>query len=84
MYAFFIGLINNLIAGLGAVLNAIFSLLPPSPFTALDNSPIASYLPTINYFVPVSQIITISEVWLTGISAYYIYQIVLRWLKAIR
>lgn len=84
MYAFFIGFVNSLIAGLGAVLNAIFGLLPPSPFSIIDNSPIASYLPGINYFVPVNQIITISEIWLTSIGTYYLYQIVLRWLKAIK
>lgn len=83
MYAFVINTLNSLIKGIGLVLSTIFSVLPTSPFTLISNSPIAEYLPTLNYFVPISEIISISETWLVCVGAYYIYQIALRWIKAI-
>lgn len=74
---------NFIISSLGAILTLIVSLLPKSPFALIDNSPIAEYLPTINFFIPVSQIIAIGQAWLLAIGSYYLYQIVLRWIKAI-
>lgn len=75
--------INTLIEGLGSVLTVIFSILPSSPFKLISNSPIAEYLPTLNFFIPVAEIIAITQVWLSAIGVYYLYQIVLRWIKAI-
>lgn len=80
---FFVDLINYLIKGLGSVLSLIFSILPTSPFVILDNSVIADYLPYINYFVPLNEVIVILQAWLLAIGSYYIYQIALRWIKAI-
>jgi len=80
---FIVGILNALIKGLGGVLSALFFFLPPSPFTMLDNSPLAEYLPYINYLLPVSEVIVILQAWVTAIGVYYIYQIGLRWLKAI-
>lgn len=76
------GIINNLIKLLGDVLGFVTALLPNSPFQLLDNSPISQYLTGINYFVPVAQILSILEAWGTAIGAYYLYQAVLRWIKA--
>lgn len=75
--------INTLIEGLGSILTVIFSILPSSPFKLISNSPIAEYLPTLNFFIPVAEIIAITQVWLSAIGVYYLYQIVLRWIKAI-
>lgn len=84
MINFIIISFNYIIKALGVVLFLIFGLLPPSPFKILNNSPIAEYLPTINYFIPVSEIIAIGQSWLLCIGVYYIYQIALRWIKAIQ
>lgn len=83
MVNFIIGFINLIIKALGSVLSFLFGILPNSPFKIIDNSPIAEWLGTLNFFVPVSEIIAICEVWLVAIGIYYIYQIVLRWVKAI-
>lgn len=65
-------------------LNKIIDFLPKSPFTehidALSNIP---YLPYINWFIPINSFIVIGTSWLAAISIYYIYMIVLRWIKAI-
>lgn len=78
-----INVLNYIIKLLGGVISFIFRLLPDSPFKLLDNSPIADFLPTLNYFLPISEIILSAETWLTCIGIYYLYQIVLRWIKAI-
>ena len=80
---FFIDLINYLIKGIGSVLSLIFSILPPSPFSIIDNSPIKEYLSYINYFVPINEVIFILQSWLVAVGLYYIYQVALRWIKAI-
>lgn len=78
-----ITIINYIIKCLGEIVSLVFILLPPSPFKILDNSPIAKYLPTLNYFIPISEIVLSAEIWLVAIGLYYIYQIALRWLKVI-
>lgn len=78
-----IGLLNTLIKGLGVILSAITSILPKSPFTYLDNSPLADYLGTINYFIPLDFMITTGETWLLAVAIYYGVQTVLRWIKSI-
>lgn len=85
MYAFFINLINNLIAGLGKVVQIVFFMLPNSPFQKyiVQNSVIKSYVGYINYFVPIAEMLIVLEAWCLAIGVYYIIQIVLRWLKAI-
>jgi len=83
MGQFIINMFNSILNGLGAVLTFVLLLLPKSPFAIIDNSPIAEFLPTINYFVPISEMIAIGEAWLTCIAIYYIYVIALRWVRAI-
>lgn len=84
MVNFIIGLINLIIKALGSVLGFIFSILPKSPFKYIDNTPIAKFLPTLNFFIPVNEIVVISEIWLLAIGTYYLYHIILRWIKAIQ
>lgn len=80
---FFVDIINWLIAALGAVLSFIFGILPDSPIKLIDNSPIAAYLPMINYFIPLDFIVSAAEAWTIAIGVYYIYQTILRWVKSI-
>jgi hypothetical protein len=83
MGQFIINILNSILNSLGALLSFAILALPKSPFAILDNSPIAEFLPTINYFVPVNEMIGIGQAWLTAIAIYYIYVIALRWIKAI-
>lgn len=62
----------------------VLSLLPHSPFTAvLDAMEKLPYLNYLNWFIPVSTFIAIGEVWLVAIGTYYLYSIILRWIKAV-
>lgn len=66
------------------VLNAMLSFLPDSPFaTYLDNTVVNKYLGYVNWFIPVADMIAIGQAWLIAIAVFYIYQALLRWVKAI-
>ncbi len=77
-------LLQNVIDGLGDTLESILDILPDSPFTAIDNSPISEYIGYINWIVPMTEIIAILQVWVVAIATYYLVVIVLRWIKAIQ
>ena len=63
---------------------SIISLLPTSPFRTFINSWDApSYLGWLNWFMPVSQILTVITLWLTAIGLFYLYSIIMRWVKMI-
>lgn len=76
----FNGLKNMLIK----VLNTVLFFLPDSPFTkylgVLENN---TLLRNINWVIPISDFIAIGEAWLAAIAVFYIYQVILRWAKAI-
>lgn len=66
-----------------ASINILFTFFPSSPFTFVSNSQFAGLLADINYFIPIGEFVTITEAWLVGVAAYYIYSIWARWIKAI-
>lgn len=65
---------------------SVVELFPASPFTVLDelgNSEVYEWLRMVNWFVPIGTFVSILEAWLTCVAVYYVYQIVLRWIKVI-
>ena len=65
-------------------LDWVLKLLPTSPFTQfIEACSAMPYLGWLNWFVPVGQIIAVGEAWLFAIGLFYMYSIVLRWIKAI-
>lgn len=65
---------------------SVVELFPASPFGVLDElsgSVAYEWLQFLNWFVPISTFVGIFEAWLSGVAIYYIYQIVLRWVKVI-
>lgn len=77
-------LFNAVMSLLNMVLNGIFSFLPKSPFLGvmeyIDEIP---YLEYICYFVPVTEIVAITTAWISAVAVFYVYQIILRWIKAV-
>lgn len=65
----------------------VIEKLPESPIVAglreLEGNPIADWMPFVNWFVPFRAITNILSVWATAVALYYLYQIVLRWIKVI-
>lgn len=60
------------------------NVLPVSPFhrflSSFDNIP---YLGWFNWFIPIRDFIVIGTAWLTVIAIFYLYSIVMRWVKMI-
>lgn len=76
---------GNLISG---GLKAVLGFLPDSPFSGtLDslaaNTQVRQMLGMVNWFIPIYLFVPILTAWLAGVAVYYVYQIVLRWLRAI-
>lgn len=64
----------------------VIELFPTSPFVILDemsNSEVFEWLQMMNWFVPVNTFVGILEPWLSCVAVYYVYQIVLRWVKVV-
>jgi hypothetical protein len=67
-----------------SALGEILSFLPDSPFQYfLSQMEKMEFLKTLNWLVPISSFISIGMTWLSAVSVYYIYQIILRWARAI-
>jgi hypothetical protein len=66
-------------------LDTVMKLLPLSPFIRyIDALATLPYLRYLNWFIPIPSFIVIGQAWLVAIGLYYIYSIVLRWVKAIK
>lgn len=67
-----------------AFLSLILKVLPYSPFVQyIDKLEELPYLNYLNWFIPVGTFINIGTAWLGVITIYYMYSIILRWIKAI-
>ena len=65
---------------------SVVELFPESPFVALDElsqSEFYEWLQMLNWFIPVNTFVSILEGWLVAVGVYYVYQVVLRWVKVI-
>lgn len=70
-----------------SLIASIISIFPESPFVVISdmvaNSDIVSWLPFVNWFIPIGAISGLVASWLSAVAVYYVYQIVLRWAKVI-
>lgn len=80
-------MLDSLSSGLISFAVSVINLFPGSPFLFIQNlasdPAMASILGMLNWFIPVYSFVAIMETWLIGVGIYYVYQIVLRWLKAV-
>lgn len=78
-------IINTVIWLFASVLNIIFSFLPNSPFNSIVtyDLTISKYLSNLAWLLPIKQIVSILGVWLGCMLIYYIYSVVMRWIKLI-
>lgn len=81
----FTNLWNGLINVANTVLNAILFLLPDSPFADIEiPAEVKQILGYVNYFIPIRAMLGIAAAWLSAIGVYYIYQVILRKVHAIK
>lgn len=77
-------MINAILGWVKSAMEWVLSFLPKSPFTAVLNAiEDIPFLDALNWFIPVSTFVAIGEAWLVAIGVYYLYSIVLRWIKAV-
>lgn len=62
-------------------------ILPTDPFSnfisQLESSSLTEYMGYINYFFPVGFFLDCLSAFLVALGLYYLYVIILRWLKAV-
>lgn len=62
----------------------LLSFLPRSPFQEfIDQFRGLPFLGWLNWFFPVGECLTVMAVWLTAVGLFYLYSILMRWLKMI-
>lgn len=74
--------INSIIDTFSGLLDKLIEVLPTSPFAkftylSLDNS----ILGTLNYFLPISEILVVLEFWLVAVGCYYVYKFILKFIR---
>lgn len=66
-------------------LQPVLKLLPMSPFVGvLDSLDKLPYLGYVNYFIPIGTFVHIGGLWLVAVGLFYLYSIILRWIRAIQ
>lgn len=69
---------------LNEFLEVVLKILPTSPFQSyLKTASNIPYLSWLNWFLPVDKIIAIGQAWLMAVGTFYLYSIILRWIRAI-
>lgn len=63
--------------------NDIQKFLPTSPFKGLIGKLDSIDFGYLNWFFPVGEIINLLLLWVTAIGIFYVYMVILRWLKFI-
>ena len=77
-------LLNWITDNFQKIVDGIIKALPKSPIVFLSTNPsISKVLSCVNWFIPIYLWISVLETWLIAIATYYIYQVILRWVKAI-
>lgn len=62
----------------------LMEVLPTSPFQQfLSDFQNLPYLGWLNWFIPVGTFVKIGVAWLTAIGVFYLYSIIMRWIKMI-
>ena len=75
---------ENIINVITTLAGYVLSIFPKSPFKQyIDNIDLVINTGWLCWFFPISDILTITAVWLTAISAFYLVSIIARWVKII-
>lgn len=78
---------NFLLVLVGGALDLILSFLPNSPFSNIalyaERSGLSEFFGYLAWIVPIREIINITTLWVGCIAIYYIYSIIMRWVKMV-
>lgn len=77
-------MLQAVVNGLAALLSVVVHALPGSPFQGLTALTIDNkWIGYLAYVVPVGAIVSTLEAWLVCIGVYYLYSVVMRWIKVV-
>jgi len=76
-------ILNFILDSATTFLTSILNLLPQSPFLAISNVAVAQWLPSLNWIIPIAEIIAILQAWVAAVLVFYSFKIIMRWIKAI-
>lgn len=66
------------------LIQSILDVLPTSPFADyIDDFASLPFLGYLNWFFPVRGCLIVMGTWLTAIAVFYLYSIIMRWVKMI-
>lgn len=66
------------------LIDTIVSLLPASPFAPyIEQFGSLPFLGYLNWFFPVGGVLTVMAAWLGAITLFYLYSVIMRWIKMI-
>lgn len=78
-------MIETIIEFINGILGDLLSFLPTSPFSEFINTMSTwEWIGWLNWLVPVGDFIKIGEAWLGAVGIYYLWQVVLRWIRAVQ
>ena len=78
-------MIETIIEWINHFLGSILFFLPNSPFSGfIQEVKSWEWLGWLNWFIPIGTFVKILAIWGTCVGAYYLYSIVLRWIKAVQ
>lgn len=76
--------LNGLGETVSSIWEKILDFLPGCPIEFIYTIPeVKKYLGMVNWFIPIESMISLTTAWIIAIIAYYGYQLILRWIKAI-
>lgn len=74
--------INSIIDVFSDLLNSIIEALPTSPFAQFTYSTLSNnLLGFLNYFLPISEVIAVLQLWVIAVAGYYIYKYILKFIR---
>lgn len=77
-------MLSDLSSVFDGLIQRVLQVLPTSPLREfIDSMGDIPYLSYLNWFFPVSEIIAVLSLWITAIGLFYLWSVVLRWLRVI-
>ncbi len=78
-------MLNWIVEKLLSFLSYVLDLLPSSPFSAfLEDVSGLPFLGYLNWFLPIGKMLEVGAAWLAAIALFYLYSIIMRWIKLIQ
>ena len=74
--------INMFIKSIAKIGEIGLSILPDSPFIAIEKIEIP-FIKSLNWVIPFDFMFTVLSYWVVAIGVYYLAQVILRWAKVI-